>query len=109
MALVTGGASGLGRAAVQRLSKSVSHVYFCDLPTSEGRNVSEKIASNVTYIPANINKVDDVEHLLKQIEERHGRLDVLVNCAGRSNAFITYNFVEDRPRSKTDYETVLKV
>lgn len=65
--------------------------------------------SNVTYIPADIRKADDVQNLLKQIEQQHGRLDVLVNCAGRSNGHITYSFVKNRPRSQGDYSLILRV
>lgn len=67
------------------------------------------MSSNVTYIPADIRKVEDVQHLLKDIEQKQGRLDVLVNCAGRSNGFITYNYRKKMPRSLMDYELVLNV
>lgn len=55
MTLVTGGASGLGRATANRFAKKGSKVVICDLPTSNGSEVAQEIGENAHYIPARCN------------------------------------------------------
>ena len=57
MILVTGGASGLGRACVERFVKLGSRVVLCDLPTSEGASIAEGLGKNCVFAPT------DVRHL----------------------------------------------
>lgn len=52
--MVTGGASGLGRATVERLVKLGSRVVLCDLPTSKGNEVAKEIGDNVTFAPVDV-------------------------------------------------------
>ena len=52
---------------------------------------------------------DDVKQALAIAQERFGRLDVAVNCAGIGVAFKTYNFNKDRPHSLEDFARVLTV
>lgn len=52
-AVVTGGASGLGRAATTRLVKAGCHVVIIDLPTSNGQAVAEDLG-NAEFAPADV-------------------------------------------------------
>lgn len=55
VALVTGGASGLGRGAVDRLVQSGAKVLLCDLPNSNGSEVSKTIGEDkVIFAPVNV-------------------------------------------------------
>lgn len=107
--LVTGGASGLGHATVNRFIKLGSKVVICDLPTSKGHEIAEQCGEDVTYIPANVTKEDDVQNLMNEIERLHGQLNVVVNCAGIANAHPTYNFNKERPRDFADFKKILAV
>lgn len=107
--LVTGGASGLGRATAHRLAKKGAQVVFCDLPTSNGEEVAKEIGENVSYIPADITSETDVKNLVQQINEKYGKLNVLVNCAGLADAFVAYNFETKRAHSLKDYEKIIWV
>lgn len=55
MSLVTGGASGLGRAVVERLAQQDGKVVLCDLPKSNGPDVAKQIGENVLFAPMNVN------------------------------------------------------
>lgn len=109
VALVTGGASGLGHATVKRLTKLGSKVVFCDLSTSKGHEIAKESGENVTYVPANVCKEEDVQNVLNEIERLHGRLNVVVNCAGLADAHPTYNFNKSRARELSEFHHILKV
>lgn len=54
VALVTGGASGLGKATVQHLLKHGFKVAMLDLPSSNGSYLAKLINQNCLYVPANV-------------------------------------------------------
>jgi 3-hydroxyacyl-CoA dehydrogenase/3-hydroxy-2-methylbutyryl-CoA dehydrogenase len=94
VALITGGASGLGLACLHRfLKQGISHVHFCDLPTSKGEEIIKSIADSslVTYHPVDVTNDDQVEQMFKKIQEQHSKLNCLVQCAGIGVAFRCYN------------------
>lgn len=52
--MVTGGASGLGKAVVERLVQQGGKVILCDLPKSKGGDVAKEIGENVLFAPVNV-------------------------------------------------------
>lgn len=81
-AVVTGGASGLGRAAAQVLAERGAHVTILDLPSSAGADVAKELGPNASFAPADVTSTDEVERAL-DVAEQAGPLRVLVHCAGR--------------------------
>ncbi|MGW5514057.1 SDR family NAD(P)-dependent oxidoreductase [Nocardia africana] len=82
VALVTGGASGLGLATVQELSRAGAHVVIADLPSSQGQEVQHELgADRVTFAETDVTNSGQVEAALDAATQ-HGPLRVLVNCAG---------------------------
>lgn len=106
---MSGGASGLGRATVNRFIEKGASVVFCDLPTSDGATVAAEIGPNATYVPADIRSAQDISNVMAEIQKRHGKLNIVVNCAGIGNAHIAYNFVKGRPRNLADFDKIWKV
>ena len=51
---MTGGASGLGRATVERFVREGAKIVICDLPKSPGQEVAEKLGENVTFSPTDV-------------------------------------------------------
>lgn len=109
MTLVTGGAAGLGHATAQRLINKGSKIIICDLPSSTGSEVVKNLGENAHYIPADVKSETDIQNVIKEIADKYGKLDVLVNCAGLANAYTTYNFNSKLPRNLEDFENVLMV
>jgi len=108
--MVTGGASGLGRATVERFVKEGAKVTLLDLPTSEGKLVAESLGlENCCFVPCDITKEDDVARALKETKANFGRLDALINCAGIGVAFKTYNFNKQKPHKLEDFVKVQMV
>lgn len=65
--LVTGGASGLGKATVERFVKEGGKVTLLDLPTSEGKTVSDKLGpENCCFVPCDITNENEVANALAE-------------------------------------------
>lgn len=107
--LVTGGAAGLGRATANRFIKKGAKVVICDLPTSNGAEVAKELGENAFYVPADVTSEEQIQNLVEEISKKYGKLNVLVNCAGISNAYVTYNFNTEKPRTLEDFRSVLLV
>ncbi|GAC1414687.1 MAG: 3-hydroxyacyl-CoA dehydrogenase [Actinomycetota bacterium] len=81
-ALVTGGASGLGRATVEALVAAGANAIIADLPHSAGETTAKEIGDNVRFAPADVTSDDEVSGAIRLAVESFGGLHVAVNCAG---------------------------
>src|SRR5689334_14207577 len=88
-AVVTGGASGLGRATAARFAAAGGRVAILDRPASAGADVAKSLADAV-FTPADVTSADDVARALDTAHERLGAINVLVNCAGIGTAMKTF-------------------
>lgn len=79
-ALVTGGASGLGRATAEALSHAGASVIVCDLPTSKGEEVAASLPA-AEFHPADVTSETDVLKAVQAAAPRGG-LHIVSNCAG---------------------------
>ncbi|XP_075984623.1 3-hydroxyacyl-CoA dehydrogenase type-2-like [Anticarsia gemmatalis] len=95
VSLVTGGASGLGRATVERLVKNGGKVVILDIQGTKVKKVASELGSNVIASPGCVTSEADVKKALDIVRDKFGRLDTLVNCAGQSKAYQVYNFNKD--------------
>jgi len=107
--LVTGGASGLGRATVERLVRNGASVMICDLPISQGEKLSAELGPNCVFSPTDVTSEADVTKTIAMTKEKFGKLDLAVNCAGIGVAFKTYNFNKKLPHKLEDFNKVLSV
>jgi len=109
VSLVTGGASGLGKATVERFVREGAKVTLVDLASSDGAKVAESLGSSCIFAPCDITKEDDVKAALDATVSNFGKLNAAVNCAGIGVAFKTYNFNKDLPHSQADFAKVVTV
>lgn len=82
VALVTGGASGIGRASCQTLAREGASVLVADVNEEGGRMTVQGIGESASYQTLDVRREQDWENAVAQAIERFGRLDILVNCAG---------------------------
>ena len=87
--LVTGGNAGIGLATVSALIRSSKPTYTAilgsrslDRGKAAAESLSGDIVGNVYPVQLDIEDEGSVERAVKEIEEKYGRLDVLVNNAG---------------------------
>lgn len=81
VALVTGGASGLGRATVEELVGAGARVVVADLPGSPGQGLADALGDAVRFVPTDVTNEDDVSRAL-DVAADLGGLHVAVSCAG---------------------------
>lgn len=84
-AIVTGGASGLGRATVEELARRGARVTIFDANENDGRTVAAETGSH--FCRVDVTSDEDVQVGFDSAAEKHGEARVLVNCAGIGNAF----------------------
>ena len=86
VAVITGGASGIGRATVRLFVKEGARVVFGDIEDAMARRVTDEVGSNATYIHADVTRESDIKALVDYAVEKIGRLDCIVNNAGSGGA-----------------------
>jgi len=84
-ALVTGGASGLGRATADRLAKLGAKVVIVDLPSSNGEHVARELGPDVRFSPSDVTDSQSLNQAL-DIACSLAPLRTVVHCAGRGGA-----------------------
>jgi NAD(P)-dependent dehydrogenase (short-subunit alcohol dehydrogenase family) len=85
VAVVTGGASGLGLATARTLAGAGAGVVIVDLPSSDGEQVAKQLGERVVSSPADVTDEAQVSAALDAAEQL-GQLRVAVSCAGIGNA-----------------------
>ena len=83
--LITGGASGIGLALVEKFTTEGSNVYFIDSNGLLGRQVAKEFlekGKSVTFLEVDIREESQVQHAIQSIPSK---LDVLINNAGISH------------------------
>ena len=81
-AVVTGAASGLGKAIVEKFLEEGSKVIIVDINEDAGRELSENLGSRTLAASADVGDANSVENLQKIIFESFEKVDVVVNNAG---------------------------
>ena len=107
-AVVTGGASGLGRATVERLLASgAANVVIADLPSSNGETVAKELGDAVQFVAADVRSPDDVAAAISAAAEA-GPLRAVVHCAGRGGPVRVVN-KDGTPGSLETYAEVIGI
>ncbi|MFC4913083.1 3-oxoacyl-ACP reductase [Actinomadura gamaensis] len=82
VAVVTGGASGIGLATVRRLAAEGAKVVVADLDETGGTKAAEEVGG--LFVKADVTSEDDVKALFEAAHAAYGRIDVAFNNAGIS-------------------------
>lgn len=86
-AIVTGGASGIGRAIARRFAAEGAHVVIADVTTAvrEGGEPTHALLAReglrAEFVATDVSDEGQAEAAIRHVAERHGRLDILVNDA----------------------------
>ena len=87
VALVTGGASGIGRGTCRLFAREGAKVAIADIAAAAGREVEDEIVGSggeAMFVHLDVAKEEEWAEAVRRTVERFGRLDVVVNNAGMS-------------------------
>ena len=82
VALVTGGAKGIGAASARLLAAEGAQVLISDLDVEAGQALAAEIGPTTAFIRHDVSNEDQWRQVIEHVRERYGRLDILVNNAG---------------------------
>ncbi len=85
VALITGAASGIGRATAERFAVEGARVVIADVQEELGRQAADAITAKggvAVYKHLDVSSEDDWQRVVAETVAEFGRLDVLVNNAG---------------------------
>lgn len=81
VAVITGGASGIGRAMAERfIAEGARQVVIADINVKQLEQVADEIGA--LAVPADVGKEEDVVNLVRTAEDRFGQIDLLCSNAG---------------------------
>ncbi len=98
VAIVTGGASGLGEAMAHGLAQAGAQVVIGDINEQAANDVAASVAGRsytLTPYAVDVTKKANVEQLVRDVVEQHGGLDILVNSAGAAARYPAEDFPEE--------------
>ena len=101
VALITGGASGIGLATAQLFLDEGAAVAIADISAQKGRialGSLKKLGFHPLFVKADVSKEADVKRMVRKVVDEFGRLDILFNNAG----IFVDGRVHDLPESEWD-------
>jgi NAD(P)-dependent dehydrogenase (short-subunit alcohol dehydrogenase family) len=82
VAIITGGASGIGEAAVRKFVAEGARVVIADLAEKKGKDLAKSVGESAIFEKTDVSSEDDIRSLINITLERFGRIDCLYNNAG---------------------------
>ena len=99
--IVTGGAQGIGEACARRFAREGARVVVADVQDARGQALAAELGAS--YLHCDVGDKAQVDALVAQVMQAHGRIDVLVNNAG---IFKAADFLDV---TEADFDAVLRV
>lgn len=84
VAIVTGGAQGMGATHVKRFVEEGSNVVFTDINEELGQALADELGEQATFVKQDVTSEVDWQNVINETENAYGSVDVLVNNAGIS-------------------------
>ena len=104
VAVVTGGASGIGRATVERFVGEGAHVVIADIDADAGESLAKALGDLAAFAQTDVTDADQVQALIDFAVDRFGGLHVMYNNAGVASAMV--RFLHD---DLSDFSVVMNV
>ena len=82
VAIITGGASGMGEATARLFVREGAKVVIGDVQEEKGEAVAASLAGSCVYKAADVSSSEDVRALVRTAVDRFGKLDIMYNNAG---------------------------
>jgi 3-oxoacyl-[acyl-carrier protein] reductase len=82
VALITGGAAGIGKATAKRFSEEGARVVICDVNAAAGEAAAQELGAGVAFYQVDVRDRQAVQAWVDEVIQKYGQIDVLVNNAG---------------------------
>lgn len=82
VAVITGGAGGMGLTHAERFVEEGAKVVIADLESTNGQEIADNLGENAIFVALDVVDEDSWKNLVERTEEAFGPVDVLVNNAG---------------------------
>lgn len=96
VAIVTGGATGIGRACVEALHAAEAKVVVADVDDVEGLELAKTLGPSVAFIKTDVCQMDQMQAMADFAVSKFGGVDILVNNAARAINGVVDEIDEDR-------------
>jgi NAD(P)-dependent dehydrogenase (short-subunit alcohol dehydrogenase family) len=106
-ALVTGGASGLGAAAVRRIVKAGGNVAIFDVQQEKGNALADELGQSVLFCLTDVTSEESVNRSLARAREHFGGIHFCVNAAG--TGWVERTVSKNGPHSLPVFEQILRL
>lgn len=103
VAIITGGAGGIGLAAVKRFLEEGAKVAIVDYDKQQGEKIEAELGENVAFFAVDVSKLADVKEMIEQVVDRFGKIDILINNAGITRDATLVKMSEE------DFEKVIQI
>jgi len=107
VALVTGGASGLGAACVRMLVQAGASVVIADLNSDGGEALAKELGASAFFVKTNVVEEESVQATVKAAVDNFGGLHIVINCAGIAIAERVLG--KSEPHSLASFSKVINV
>jgi NAD(P)-dependent dehydrogenase (short-subunit alcohol dehydrogenase family) len=94
VAIITGGAAGIGEAIVRLFTKHGAKVIIADIADEAGRTLAESLSPPATYLHCDVSKEQDISAAVDLAMEKHGQLDIMYNNAGINDSVMVKGVAE---------------
>eukprot|EP00253_Pinus_taeda_P034172 PITA_34172 len=82
VAIITGGAMGIGEAIVRLFTKHGAKVIIADIADEVGSKLADSLSPRATYVHCDVSKEEEVSAAVDLAMEKHGQVDIMYNNAG---------------------------
>lgn len=103
VAIITGGAGGIGYAAVKRFLEEGAKVAIVDYDKEQGEKIVANLGENVAFFAVDVSKLAEVKQMVEQVVAHFGKIDILVNNAGITRDATLVKMSEE------DFEKVIQI
>lgn len=87
--MITGGTSGIGQRTAEVFVDNGAKVVIAGRRKDRGEKLAQKLGDSASFIRTDVSVESDVKAMIDHAVDRFGRLDCLVNNAGRSSQYVT--------------------
>ena len=112
VALITGGAAGIGKATAIRFAEEGARVAICDVDSKGGERALKELGPNAAFNHVDVTDRASVDSWVESVLETYGRIDILVNNAGIVRDSLLVKFKEGeliRQMPEDDFDLVVAI